>query len=50
MAAAVGLCTYVGYFLDKKFLTDPWLTLAGCLLGMFTALKLVWDKIGKKDK
>ena len=33
MAAAVGLGTWVGWYLDKRWGTTPWLTLVGVLIG-----------------
>lgn len=33
-AASVTLLTLLGYYLDKKWQTDPWLTLAGAVLGI----------------
>jgi len=33
-AASVGLLTFVGYLLDKKWHTKPWLTLVGAILGV----------------
>lgn len=50
MAAAVGLPTWLGWYLDKRWGTTPWLTLAGVLLGtaaafveMFRMLKQLGD-------
>lgn len=32
--AAVGLMTFLGWYLDNKWGTRPWLTVAGALLGI----------------
>lgn len=47
IAAAVGLCGYVGYWLDGKLHTNPWLTLVGGLMGIATAVKIMWDRVNK---
>jgi len=49
MAAAVGLCGIAGYLLDKKLGTEPWLTLAGGILGLATAMKIILDRAKKDD-
>ncbi len=33
-AASVTLLTLLGYYLDQKWQTDPWLTLCGSILGI----------------
>jgi F0F1-type ATP synthase assembly protein I len=33
-AVSVTLFTLLGYYLDKKWQTDPWLTLCGAILGI----------------
>lgn len=35
-AAAVGLLTWLGWKGDERFGTDPWLTVAGALVGIAT--------------
>ncbi len=35
-AASIALLTWLGYVLDKKWGTSPWLTLTGALLGVAT--------------
>jgi F0F1-type ATP synthase assembly protein I len=47
LAAAVALCVLGGYFLDNKLGTDPWLKLAGSVLGVATGFKMMWDRIKK---
>lgn len=49
LAAAVGLCTIAGYFLDKKLETNPWLTVLGGILGIATAMKMIMDRVNKND-
>ncbi len=34
LVAAVAVFTLLGVWLDRKFATSPWLTLAGALVGM----------------
>lgn len=34
LVAAVGVFTWIGVWLDRKFDTSPWLTLAGAVCGM----------------
>ena len=36
MAASIALLTWLGYVLDKKWDTYPWLTITGALLGIVT--------------
>ncbi|MDR1159615.1 MAG: AtpZ/AtpI family protein [Syntrophomonadaceae bacterium] len=48
IAASVGGCGFLGYYLDKKFATNPWLTLLGCVLGLSAAMKIMWDKMKSK--
>jgi len=50
MAAAIGLATWLGWYLDRRWDTAPWLTLAGLLVGtaagfteMFKMLKQLDD-------
>lgn len=33
-AASVTLMIFLGYYLDKKWETDPWLTVCGAILGI----------------
>jgi F0F1-type ATP synthase assembly protein I len=35
-AASVALLTFLGYYLDQKLGTNPWLTLVGAILGIST--------------
>ncbi|MDR1617149.1 MAG: AtpZ/AtpI family protein [Syntrophomonadaceae bacterium] len=48
IAAAVGGCGFLGYYLDKKFATNPWFTLLGSVLGLAAAMKIMWDKMNSK--
>ena len=34
MALGIGLLAWVGYALDERWGTDPWLTLTGAILGV----------------
>ncbi|HWP98364.1 MAG TPA: AtpZ/AtpI family protein [Syntrophomonadaceae bacterium] len=47
IAAAVGGCGWIGYWLDHRYHTDPWLTLVGGLIGIATAIKMMWDRANK---
>lgn len=44
VAAAVALGYFAGRWLDGKFDTEPWLTVAGFLLGVATGIKAMWEK------
>lgn len=44
VAAAVAIGYFAGKWLDGKFDTGPWLTLAGFLLGVATGIKAMWEK------
>jgi len=44
VAAAVALGYFGGRWLDTRFDTDPWLTVAGFLLGVATGIKVMWDR------
>ena len=35
---AIGFCAALGWWLDRKFGTSPWLLIAGCALGFATGL------------
>ncbi|KUG05296.1 atp synthase protein i [hydrocarbon metagenome] len=45
IAAAVGFCGYGGWWLDQKYGTAPKFTVIGVLLGMATAIKVMWDRM-----
>jgi|LSQX01.1.fsa_nt_gb F0F1-type ATP synthase assembly protein I len=45
IAAAVGFCGYGGWWLDQKYGTEPKFTVVGVLLGMATAMKVMWDRM-----
>ncbi len=49
MAAAVTFCGVGGYYLDRHFASDPWFTIIGGILGISTAMKIIWDRINKKE-
>lgn len=50
IAAAVGGCGYLGYWLDGRYHTAPWLTLVGALLGVATAIKVMWDRVNGQSR
>lgn len=45
IAASVGICLFAGWWLDKRFGTEPWFVALGALLGIATAIKVMWDKM-----
>jgi ATP synthase protein I len=54
LATSVAFAIAVGYFggkwLDGKFDTGPWLSIAGLLFGMLTAGKMMWDRLNAEAK
>ncbi|MDI9467679.1 MAG: AtpZ/AtpI family protein [Syntrophomonadaceae bacterium] len=44
IAASVALGYFGGRWLDTRFDTEPWLTVAGFLLGVATGIKVMWDR------
>ena len=44
---ALLLCVLLGTWADGRLGTDPWLTIAGSLLGIFSAMYLVIKEVGK---
>jgi len=49
-AASVLVFTYLGYWLDKKYSTRPWLTVAGALLGVFIGYYSFWVSLKKNEQ
>jgi F0F1-type ATP synthase assembly protein I len=53
-AASVTGMTLLGYYLDKKWQTDPWLTVCGAVLGIglgfYNFFKTVFNLEKKDDK
>jgi hypothetical protein len=47
LAVAVGGLGYLGHLLDIKWSTDPWMTLLGVLLGIFTSFFTFFKIISK---
>jgi len=54
LATSVAFAIAVGYFagrwLDGKFDTGPWLSIAGLLFGMLTAGKMMWDRLNAESR
>lgn len=50
IVAAVAVGYFAGRWLDGKFDTEPWLTVAGFLLGLATAFKTIFDRINADNK
>ncbi|HOB11524.1 MAG TPA: AtpZ/AtpI family protein [Syntrophomonadaceae bacterium] len=44
IAAAIALGYLGGRWLDTRFDTEPWLSVAGFLLGVATGIKVMWDR------
>ena len=49
LGVSIGGGAYVGYLLDKKFDTAPWLTLLCLLLGIVAGFKNLFDTVKKYD-
>ncbi|MGI6452564.1 MAG: AtpZ/AtpI family protein [Syntrophomonadaceae bacterium] len=49
IAAAVAIGCLGGRWLDAKLATDPWLTVVGCLLGVATAMKVMWERVAGRN-
>jgi ATP synthase protein I len=47
VGTAVGIGAVIGYFLDKRFNTQPWLLLLFMLFGIAAAVKAVWREVKK---
>ncbi|MDD2620575.1 MAG: AtpZ/AtpI family protein [Syntrophomonadaceae bacterium] len=50
VAAAVAIGYFAGKWLDGRFDTDPWLTVAGFMLGVATGIKAMWEKTNPVKK
>lgn len=52
MGMTIACCIAVGYlggkWLDGKFATAPWISIAGFMLGVAASIKVMWDRM--KDK
>lgn len=49
MLATIGGCAWLGYWLDGKFGTQPWLTIGLLLLGVFVAVFQVIRSLTKES-
>ncbi len=49
-AASVGICLFVGWWLDRRFETEPVFVAIGALAGVATAIKVMWDKMMRQNK
>lgn len=49
-AASVLIFTYLGYWLDKKYATHPWLTVLGALVGSFFGYYSFWVGLKQDEK
>ena len=54
LATSVAFAIAVGYFggrwLDGRFDTGPWLSIAGLLFVMLTAGKMMWDRLNAESR
>ncbi|HNX28133.1 MAG TPA: AtpZ/AtpI family protein [Syntrophomonadaceae bacterium] len=50
IVAAVAVGYFAGRWLDGKFDTEPWLTVAGFLLGLATSFKTIFDQMNSDNK
>lgn len=50
IAAAIFLPILLGYWLDTKFDTSPWLVLAGCLIGIINVMIVIFRLAGRLNK
>jgi len=50
IVASVALGYFGGRWLDRLLDTDPWLTVAGFLLGVGTGIKVMWDRSMSNSK
>ena len=47
LAGSVGLGTLLGWWLDKKFATSPWLLIVGLVLGLLTTALDIYQLMKK---
>jgi len=50
VAGAIALGYFGGRWLDGRFDTAPWLSIAGVIFGMATAGKMMWDRLMADNK
>lgn len=50
IAAAVGFCGYGGWWLDARYQTGWKFTVIGVMLGMATAIKVMWDRVNQDSR
>ena len=50
VAAAIAVGYFGGRWLDGRFDTGPWLSIAGLLFGMLTAGKMMWDRLNAESR
>jgi ATP synthase protein I len=49
MAAAIGLGTGLGWYLDKRWHTSPWLTFVGLLMGTVAGFVQMFNMLKQLD-
>lgn len=50
IAICIGLCTWLGNWADARWQTDPYLTVAGALLGIAAAFYGLYREVARLDK
>ncbi len=50
VAGAIALGYFGGRWLDGRYDTGPWLSIAGLLFGMLTAGKMMWQRLMDDNK
>ncbi|AII51656.1 hypothetical protein N008_06620 [Hymenobacter sp. APR13] len=48
MLATIGLCTWLGVWLDGRYGSEPWGTVGLTLFGVFVAMYLVIREVSEK--
>lgn len=49
-AITIGVCLYVGIYIDERFATSPAATIIGIILGFITAIWSTYQKLLGKNK
>lgn len=50
VAAAIALGYLGGHWLDGRYHTGPWFSIAGLLFGMATAGKMMWERLMEDNR
>lgn len=49
LIGGVGLCTFLGLWLDRKFDTSPWLVIVGVFLGFASGMLGFWRALQRAE-